>query len=268
MAALGFGASAWNVLNDGLKQKDPEHRKNTVISLGTIATPPAVALIERTLKTDKSGIVRQAAAVTLGDIQAKHAIPALKAALDDTLEVSFAAARSLEILGDPSGRHILEDVVRGDRPFQPGFIHRQVRKAKQKLHKPAELGFMGAKAATGAFLGPASMSITLAEMAMKDGVPAGRLAAIETLAKIPDPQVLPVLEEALNDKNWAVRATLARALGERGNRETQEKLTPLLDDSRDLVRKMAAASIIKLSATNVAQSPKGGGVRSEIAREH
>jgi hypothetical protein len=250
-AGGSHSGTAWDVLNKGLKESDPEHRKNTVICLGTINTPQAIDLIERALKTDKSGIVRQAAAVTLGDMRAAHAIPALIAALDDTAEVSFSAARSLELMGDSTGRDVLEDVVVGDRAFQPGFVHRQFRKAKQKIYKPTELALMGAKEATGVFLGPASMSITLAQMAMKEGVPGGRIAAIETLAKIPDPHVISVLEEALQDKSWEVRVAIVKALGERGNRETADKLEPLLDDGKDLVRKMAAASIIKLGAASL-----------------
>ena len=71
------------------------------------------------------------------------------------------------------------------------------------------------------------------------------------VAKIPDPGVIPVLEGTLNDKSWPVRAAIVKALGERGNRETADKLTLLLDDGRDFVRKMAAASIIKLGAASL-----------------
>src|SRR5262249_16941554 len=109
------------------------------------------------------------------------------------------------------------------------------------------------KEATGTFLGPASMGITVAQEALKDaGVP-GRTAAAEILGKDPDPYALTLLEWALGDKSWAVRAAVAKALGNRGNRDTIPKLRPLLTDDRHAVRYLAAASIVKLSLDRTEQ---------------
>ena len=242
--------SAWDALNKGLKDGDPEHRVHAVVAVGTIGiTPEAIKVIESVLRDDKATLVRQAAAVTLGDINARTAIPSLESALDDNPEVSFAAAKALHGMGNASGRWILEEVLEGERTNRPGVVHGVVRKAKQKLHSPTQLALMGAKGAAGEFLGPASMGITIGQMALKDGGAPGRTAAVVALARDPDPYIVTLLEWALADNSWAVRAAVVKALGERGNQNTIPKLLPLLTDDRDLVRSLAAAAVIRLSQT-------------------
>jgi len=88
-------------------------------------------------------------------------------------------------------------------------------------------------------------------MALKDGGSPGRTAAVAAIAKDPDPYVVALLEWALADKSWAVRAAVVKALGERGNQNTISKLVPLLRDDRDLVRSLAAAAVIRLTETSV-----------------
>jgi len=243
--------SVWGAINKGLNDGDPEHRVHAVVAVGTIGpTPEAIKVIETALRHDKATVVRQAAAVTLGDIKASTAIPSLESALDDNPEVSFAAAKALQSMGNTSGRWILEEVLEGERTDRPTAVHGAIRKAKQKLHNPTQLALMGAKEATGQFLGPASMSITVGQMALKDGGSPGRTAAVAAIAKDPDPYVVTLLEWALADKSWAVRAAVVKALGERGNQNTISKLLPLLRDDRDLVRSLAAAAVIRLTETS------------------
>jgi HEAT repeat protein len=178
---------------------------------------------------------------------ARRAIPALRAALDDNPEVSFSAAKALWDLGDPSGRWIFHEVLEGERKERPGLVKGALRDARRKLNSPGQLALMGVKEATGQFLGPASMGITIAQEGLKDGGAPGRVAVAGFLAKDSDPEALTLLESALADKSWAVRAAVAKALGERGNRATIPKLAEALSDDRYLVRVMAAASIVKLS---------------------
>ena len=134
------------------------------------------------------------------------------------------------------GRWILEEVLEGERTDRPGAVHGVVRKAKQKLHNPTQLALMGVKEATGQFLGPASMGITVGQMALKDGGAPGRTAAVAALAKDPDPYVVTLLEWALADKSWAVRAAVVKALGERGNWAVDCAVTLSLQRSCDDAR--------------------------------
>jgi HEAT repeat protein len=242
---------AWDTLKDGLADNDVEHRKNAVAAIGTIgATPEAVQKVERALQ-DKDAQVRQTAAITLGQMGAKDAIPNLKTALDDTPEVSFTAAKALWVLGDTTGREIFQEVIEGERSNAPGKLHGVVKDAKKKLG-PGQLALMGAKEATGVMFGPASLGITAVQEAVKtakkDGGAGGRSVAAEVLGQDPDPYALILLEWALGDDNWGVRVAVAKALGERGNQATIAKLQPLLKDDHHAVRYMAAASMIKLSS--------------------
>ena len=246
-------ALAWENLNQGTTDSSPEHRKTAIVAIGTIGpVPEAVQLVEKGL-VDKDAVVRQTAALTLGEMRARDAIPQLKAALDDKdPEVSFTAAKALWDLGDPVGREIFQEVIEGERKDAPGVVQGAVRSAERKL--PAQLALMGAKEASRALLGPASIGFSAAEEAVKetkkDSAAPGRAVVASILAQDSDPYALPLLEWALSDSNWAVRLAVAKALGERGNPETVPKLMPVLSDDRHAVRYMAAASIVKLSLGN------------------
>jgi len=111
-------------LREGLKNKEADHRIQAVYALGTLGVQSdTVPLIEARLE-DKDSLVRQAAAKTLGDMQAYQSIPKLHTALDDkSAAVSFATAQALWRMGDQSGTSILAQVLAGERGVSPGLIH-------------------------------------------------------------------------------------------------------------------------------------------------
>jgi HEAT repeat protein len=240
--------SAWDVLNHALADGNPVKRGQALTALGLIGStaPHVVDLLEAGL-TDKDATVRQTAAVVMGDIGAKQAIPMLKKALDDDSgEVSFAAARSLWVMGDQSGREVFWAVLAGDQKTGPGMIQGQIRDAKRKLHSPAALAKIGIDEAAG-FLGPFSMGVGFVEELMKDKGATARALCAKLLGSDSDPETRHELEQSLEDKNSAVRAAAARALSQRGGKEELAKVQPLLGDSNDGVRTVAAAAIIRLS---------------------
>jgi HEAT repeat protein len=248
ISAGSFDVTAWEILGQGLDDGEVEHRKRAIAALGTIGpATKAVQMVEKGLQ-DKDTLVRQTAAASLGQMNAKEAIPYLRAAFDDGPEVSFTAAKALWNLGDLSAREIFQQVIEGERKNTPGKMRGAMREVKRKL-RPAQLALMGAKEAAGVF-GPASMGIGAIEEVMKEskkdsGAP-GRTVAAGILAKDPDPYALTLLEWALGDNSSAVRVAMAKALGDHGNQDTIPKLAPLLKDDRHAVRYMAAAAIIKL----------------------
>ncbi len=206
----------------------------------------ALRLVENGLQ-DKEPLVRRTAAVALGEMQAPDAIPYLKQALNDTGEVAFAAALALSKMHDSGGEPMLIAVLSGERKDSPGMITEAIRDARNKIRHPQTLAFMGMNEAAGAVLGPASEGLSVAEKALQEkGVP-GRALAANALADDPSPYAATLLEWALADDNWAVRASAAKAIGGRGNsRTTVPKLEFLLDDPHNGVRTMAAASIIRI----------------------
>lgn len=247
--------AAWDTLTKGVDDGDASHRKTAFAAIGTIGPmKEAVEMVERGLQ-DKDREVRQVAAATLGEMNAKDAIPRLKAALEDSPEVSFTAARSLWLLGDENdSRDIFQAVLTGERKDAPGKMHSALKDMKKKL-TPPQLALMGVKEAAGV-LGPASIAIDAVQQAMKETksntATAGRALAAETLAKDSDPYSLILLEWAIGDDNWAVRVAVAKALGERGSADAIPKLKPMLADDHHAVRYMAAASIVKLNQRKTA----------------
>jgi len=244
--------AAWAAIDQGLHSGDLDHRRQAVIALSTIdgSNQEAVRRLTDTLKNDKSPRVRQEAALALGQMKAATAIPALKNALEDTTEVAFAAAKSLMDLGDKAGQDMLIAVLSGERKDTPGIITNARREAEKKLKHPEGLFLMGAEDATGAMFGPAAMGFE----AVKDtaelhgkGTP-GRAAAAAYLAKDPDSYAVTLLEWALGDDSSFVRVEAAKGLGKRGNAGSVAKLVPLLQDRKNSVRTMAAASIIRLTS--------------------
>jgi HEAT repeat protein len=241
-------SNAWQVLEKGLSDSNPEKRRQAITAIGSIGpTADALKIVEHALQ-DKDTLVRQTAAAELGEMNSVEAIPYLKQALEDCTEVSFTAAESLSKLGDKDGREVFQAVLEGTEKNSPGLVEGAMRDARHKMRDPASLALMGVQGGARVLFPPASMGIVLAEDALKDTGTSGRMLSAKYLGEDPDPYALTLLEWALADKNWAVRAAVAKALGLRGNTETITKLQPLLQDEHAAVAYMAAASIIRLSA--------------------
>lgn len=243
--------TAWNVLVDGFNDKKLERRQQAITAIGSVGpTSETAKLLEQALRDDDP-IIRQTTAAVLGQMKFRQSIPVLKAALDDESgEVAFTAAKALWDMGDRSGKDIIEEVLGGERKDTAGLVDTAKRDARAKLHNPKSLALMGVKEASGALLGPFSIGIYAAEQAFKDSGAAGRILSTTLLTQDCDARAQQVLESSLaGDKNWAVKAASARAIGQCGNADAIPKLEQHLSDSRDAVKFMAAASIVRLSAT-------------------
>ena len=243
--------TAWNILVEGFNDKKLERKQQAITAIGSIGpTGETTKLLEQSLR-DADPIVRQTTAAVLGQMKFRQSMPLLKAALDDESgEVAFTAARALWDMGDRSGKDIIEQVLQGEIKDTPGLVDSARRDANAKLHSPRSLALIGVKEASGALLGPFSIGIYAAEQMFKDSGAAGRTLATTLLAQDCDAGALQVLESSLaGDKNWAVKAASARAIGQCKNPNAIPKLEQHLSDSHDAVKFMAAASIVRLSAT-------------------
>ena len=180
---------AWDVLDRAVHSGNPDHRLQALAAIATIpnSDEQAVKAAESLLHDDKDAQVRAAAATALGEMKATQAAPALKAALNDTGEVAFAAAKALVNMGDPAGRETLVAIIAGDRSDSPGVLTNAVREARKKMRHPEGLLLMGSEDATGAMFGPASMGIVAVKDAFKLRGVSGRAAAAQYLAKDPSP---------------------------------------------------------------------------------
>lgn len=125
------------LLETSLKDKNPETRTHAVQSLGLVSTTePWLSELDAMLG-DKDVEVRLAAIASLVDLKTDRTIPALRMALDSNVpEVSFAAAKALWTLKDPSGREALFSILDRETKSKSGFITREKRDALRMLHTP------------------------------------------------------------------------------------------------------------------------------------
>ncbi len=241
-----------------------EHRREALAAIGTIESPDpeAIRRAEDALM-DKDPLVRIAAALVLGQLKATASIPRLKDALQDKGEVAFAAAQALTSLGDPGGRDVLIAVLAGERKdTQPGMMTNAMRKAKEDLHHPQQVMFMGATNATGAMFGPVSAVLPAVKDAtdLKSKGANGRAESAAYLAKDPEPYAITLLEWALADESRLVRIEAAKGLGQRGNSGSIAKLQPLFTGNSNLLRDMAAAAVIRIEGRDGAEGAPAEGL--------
>ena len=119
---LSLHDRAAGLLDDGLKDKNPDTRKQAVQALGLAASrDPYFSQVESMLD-DKDVQVRLAAITSLVDLKDKRTTGDLQKALnDDVAEVSFAAAKALWSLNNASGRTALVAVLSGETKTSSGL---------------------------------------------------------------------------------------------------------------------------------------------------
>jgi HEAT repeat protein len=240
--------AAWDVLKVGLTETNPDKRKQAVLALASIGPAPEVIDLMNEALRDKDVIIRQSAAAAIGENKLRQCMPNLRAALEDTGEVAFTAARALWDMGDRNGREMFQEVYTRQAKTSPGMIEGAMRDAKSKLRNPKTLALMGMNEASGALLGPFSMGITMAQDALKDSGAPTRALTITMLAQDCDARGLQLMEWGLTvDKNNLVRAATAKAMGKCGDGDSIAKLMPLLAEDNVAVRYMAAAAVVRLS---------------------
>ena len=247
--------AAWEILATAATDNKASRRQNVIVAASTIRSSKAVSLVESLLR-DKDSDVRAVAAAALAEMNSRRSILALRRALSDTSAVvRFAAAKSLWQLGDYSGREILTGVLQGESSPSDGVIKSNLRDANKKLHNPRELALAGLNAASGLF-GPFSYGLTMAEQFATDKSASARALSASLLALDRNPASLRELQDALQDKNPAVRVAVVKALGHHPCRSVVEDLHSLLEEDKDEVKYMAAASILRISIISGGRHPE------------
>ena len=241
---------AGKLLAEGVADKNPDVRKQAAQSLGLVTTrEPYISMLKGMLD-DKDVEVRLAVIASLLDLKNKNTVTVLRKALDsDVPEVSFAAAKALWTLNDPSGRDALVSVLGGDMKTQSGFITKQKRDALRMLHTPKMLFLFalqqGANFAPVPGLGAGVSSL---QGILSDQGVSGRAATALLLSTDRDPEVLLALQDALTDKDWSVRAAAVHAIALRNNPALEKDLLPLFEDKKEAVRVRAAAGYLRLES--------------------
>jgi HEAT repeat protein len=196
---------------------------------------------------------------SLVDLRNSRTIPALRRALDsDVPEVSFAAAKALWTLNDPSGREALISVLSGDTKTSSGFITKQKRDALRMFHTPQTLFLFALK--EGAVFAPVpglGAGVASVQGILSDPGVSGRAATALLLSTDKSPEILRALQDALADSDWSVRAAAVHAIALRNDPTLEPDLVPLFDDSKEAVRVRAAAGYLRLEAIKSAPVKSG-----------
>lgn len=247
-------AASWKLLEAGSQSENLHKRTDVIAALASMqGDAHAVRLLEVALD-DKHSEVRRIAASSLGDMDAREAIPHLRQATNDKdAGVSFAAAEALWKMRDQDGATIFYAVLLGNRQVAKGFVSSNLNGMWQELHDPMALANIGIGEASGALLGPFAEGITIARELAKDRSAPARALSATLLGEYPNVDAKKILEDTLDDKNIAVCAAVAKALGGFDDQSLIPELALLLSEKGtpvikpvDAVRFMAAAAIIRL----------------------
>ncbi|HWF36888.1 MAG TPA: HEAT repeat domain-containing protein [Candidatus Acidoferrales bacterium] len=252
-------ADAWKMLSDAAASDKMRDRSDAISALTILPRDRKAVDIVASALDDKQETIRMLAATSLGDMKAPSAIPKLKQALDDKYpQVSFAAAQALWKMGDKSGRGIFYDVLIGERKVKPGPIQQKIQQARLDMHDPKALALIGVNEASGAFLGPFSMGVSMVEEYAKNGGTSVQALCAQLLATDDSGMTVEQLKWALDDSNWTVRAAAARSLAKLNVRSSLPKLEDIMqNDKSQPARLAAAAAVIHLSGTRAVSARSG-----------
>jgi HEAT repeat protein len=236
------------ILDDALRARNPDTRREAVLALGLIGPrEPYMTRLMVMLKDDDVP-VRVAAIASLVDLRDNRALPAIRNAYDDPVpEVSFAAAKGLQAMGDPVGRSALMDVVGGGDDSASGYVTTNTRAAKRLYYAPkAVLPYLMSRAIGFAHVSGLGTGIASLEGLLADQNISGRASAVIMLGADKDPRVIPALRHALHDKDSSVRAAAVHAIALRDDASLEPDLLPLLDEKNVETRVRAAAGCLRL----------------------
>ncbi|MEQ1947526.1 MAG: HEAT repeat domain-containing protein [Bryobacteraceae bacterium] len=239
---------ARRMMLDALSDKNPDVRKQAVVSLGLVgAREPFISLVESML-IDKDVYVRLAAVASLVDLKSTRTVGALQKALyDEAPEVTYAAAKQLWAMNDPEGRKAMMAVLSGEAKTSSGFLTLQTRDRLRMLHTPKTMFLFALKEGVGFAPVPGlGEGVSSLQDLLSDSNVSGRATAALLLGRDKSEDVLTALRDGLLDKDASVRAASVHSLALRNDPTLIEDIAPLLSDSRAPVRLRAAAAYVRL----------------------
>jgi HEAT repeat protein len=268
-------AKADAILKKALGNRNPDTRKQAVAALSLAASRTAYLSRLIGMLDDKDAEVRLAAVSSLAEAKNRAVAAALRKALQDEVpEVSFAAAKALWALGDPTGKRALMAVLEGENKASSGFLSRQKRDALRMMHTPRTALLFAARQGAGfAPIPGLGGGISSLQGILTDPAVSGRAAAALLLGNQNDPATLQALLDASQEQDSSLRAAAVHSLALKNNVALKKDIAPLLDDEKEAVRLRAAAAYVRLSAIGSrrlkpkAASPGMGQTGSEHAHD-
>ncbi|MBS0211974.1 MAG: HEAT repeat domain-containing protein [Proteobacteria bacterium] len=241
-------AQSRKILDSALTARNPDTRKLAVEALGLIGPREPYLSRLMTMTGDADVDVRVAAIASLEDLRDPRVLPAIRRAYDDPVpEVSFAAAKALNAMGDQVGRDALITVLAGSDAAASGYATTKGRGLARIFYTPkAALPLLLARTIGMAHVAGLGAGIASLQGLLTDENVPGRAAAALLLGNDRDPRVVPALASALDDKDPRVRAAAVHAIALRDDPRLEHLIVPMLDDRKDDVRIRAAAGCLRL----------------------
>ncbi len=235
---------AWDLLLAGTKEDNTNKRATAVRVLSLLTGETRAVTLASQALSDAKPPVRVAAAIALGELHAKSAIPKLQAALDDKEPtVALAAAHSLVLMKDELAFEVYYEILTGERKGNKGLVAGQL----DTLKDPKKMAVLGFQEGIG-FVPFASMGYTAIRTIVKDDSSPVRAAAARVLADDPDSDTENALvTAATTDKHELVRTACLDALSRRGDPAVIDRIASALSDDKDSVKYTAAAAIVHLN---------------------
>jgi HEAT repeat protein len=231
--------------------KHAELRVQALAALGTMGNNPRSTKLIADAMNDPDFDVRTAAVLAAGQTKDPNLAGKLHSMLDDKEpQVAFAAATTLWKMHDPSGEPVLIAVVNGERNASDGPVKGSMHSAQKELHHPGSLARLGALQGASILLGPFGFGITAFEYMRKNG--AGNLARVTAIEQLSESDTGPIrttLIQAIGDKDPAVRAAAAKAVGHYHEAASSDALYAAFSDDKAPVRLTAAAAYLNSTAS-------------------
>lgn len=237
---------AWELLSGAVNdEKHTEIRIQGLAALGTMGSNARSTRMIVDEFADKDVDVRTAAVLAAGQTRDKRLAPPLRRMLEDKEpQVVFTAASTLWKMGDHAGEAVLLAVVNGERKASAGLVHGSMHQANEEMHDPAALAKLGAMEGASMLLGPFGFGITAYEYVKKNGGDSARVSAVEEIAQSRTPVVRKTLQEALADKDAAVRTAAAKAMRSYHDQDAAQALALLFTDPKKPVQLSGAAAYL------------------------
>lgn len=244
-------SEAWEMITTALN--DPKHsdvRIQALAALGTLGNNARGEKLITSAMKDPDFDVRTASILAAGQTKDRNLTTPIRQMLNDNEpQVAFTAATTLWKMNDHTGEDILVAVVNGDRKATAGAKDSAKHTISKDLHSPSTLARIGALQGASLLLGPFGFGVGAYEYMHKNGVDTSRVTAVEQISEEKTDPNRSTLIAALNDKDPAVRAAAAKALGTTyHDQEISYALLPIFDDSKRPVRLTAAAAYINATS--------------------
>jgi HEAT repeat protein len=245
---------AWDLLSGGIKENSTDKRAAAVRALSLLTGETRAVRLASGALSDSKAQVRVAAAMALGELHAKSAIPKLEKALSDKEPlVTLAAAHSLLTMKDALAYEVYYEILTGERRSSKGLVAEQL----DTLRDPKKMALLGFQEGIG-FVPFAGVGYTAYRTIMKDDGSPVRAAAAKVLIEDHDSIVEDAMvRAATEDKNYQVRAAALDALARRGNPAVIDQISPAMSDDKDAVKYTAAAAILHLNDVAARRKQKG-----------